>query len=1365
MLNLCKQKPTICKAILSISILVFFAPWVHSQTIWSQIGPKNPALDISNFDPNTSGSGLVSRVMFEPGHNGSTKKRLFAWSYSGLWLSESGLGNDWQNMNTDKLGDPSFSAIAIDPNNRNHIIGTTGTLSAVKFHSIQHLFEYKYSTGFWNGNYNTVTHEWDWERIPGCCFKNSLSDPPIAADVFFAHSNHRLMTNICINENNSNEIICIVDEIINPTTPNETFNSYIYKSVDGGITWIRKLQLLDFFLKDILCVNGNVFTSGIRASSNTSSDVFFKSTNFGDTWKLDYASDDLANGNPIFIDFFKNYKYYNAAYSASTPAYIYLTGFTGVSCQTLKIDLSLSPNRAQLLLTSTGFSLYNDNGHSDAFDINPNDANKFLYGGWRMGFAKYSSTGFSSGFPKYYGGFNPDFHQDIRDVIFYPNASLNSNTPDINNCIVATDGGIYKGLYDAISESYSFTNISNGLEILNCTDISCSQNASGDDVMINTWDNGTYKLLPNGKWEHSGNEGREVTKNPESTSKYYYEWYPSNSISEGYSTNLYHAVSKAVYNPQNSRQLFLIDNSSIPSVIRATEDNYGNLTETGLGVSDNDLTAIDVCAADPNVIVVAKFFRLTNSLGRLFKTTDGGNSWNFIDVPFSGGLNEITDLVISASNPNKIWVSDYSNKIAFTDDGGIHWNTQTLPSHIKAIYSLFYLRGSNDMVFAGTSSGLYVFNASTNQWVDYNYAFSSTGVYLPNSLITGIDYNYNTQTMYISTFGRGVWKGNVSCEVIQSNEVLITGDVTWNYPLSVNNNIHLLPGSTLHISNTLRMGQNKTIIVDPGAKLLVHGGTISSICPNKDWSGIVAQGVSGGTQNTNIQSLVVLNQGALIENASIGVFSFDGGIVRTTDATFKNCDIGIYFSSPSRYSSKSVIRTSHFFNSQLINTTSKPWNGGIFITNVDGISIEGCSFECSLSQASTTASGGAQPISRGIGINVMNASVKIVRAPGLSANSTPGCNPPTGPVNSFIQLHEGIRANNLASAGPLDIFECSFLNCGVGIDLTNTDGSRIFKNDIEMSDIWSDINLSPNGGSVYLGIQVTEMNDFIMEANYIKFKQDNLKQFIGVNIIGNASFVPSYQSYIFSNRIESFIGNNSITDLTGIKTTNNCRGMDFWCNKLYGLSTGIALQGVHDNQSEIPGFPVIPRCADNEFFNFSPTKQKLVGNKLMVGFNYYYDLTNPAATVTTSFKDNIIALPIAPSNGLCSAAAAATDYYCNSGKGLLVPGTPVGDPVVDEEDLPPLANQSKRIIIPEINAQPSPASEKVTFSFRNFTRPDGAAFINILNNEGVSLHVINIANALQDVVWDVTGLPPGLYTVSVVNVYGENAKTKLMVIH
>ena len=97
----------------------------------------------------------------------------------------------------------------------------------------------------------------------------------------------------------------------------------------------------------------------------------------------------------------------------------------------------------------------------------------------------------------------------------------------------------------------------------------------------------------------------------------------------------------------------------------------------------------------------------------------------------------------------------------------------------------------------------------------------------------------------------------------------------------------------------------------------------------------------------NVSQTKVILDDADIINANIGVYSLDGGIIRTTGGEFLNCDVGIGIT-PYRSPSKPNVNAC-----KMMSTTFK-WNGnpsgstsggiGIYMEEVSGVNIGGCTF-------------------------------------------------------------------------------------------------------------------------------------------------------------------------------------------------------------------------------------------------------------------------------------------------------------------------------------------------------------------------------------------------------------------------------------
>ena len=109
--------------------------------------------------------------------------------------------------------------------------------------------------------------------------------------------------------------------------------------------------------------------------------------------------------------------------------------------------------------------------------------------------------------------------------------------------------------------------------------------------------------------------------------------------------------------------------------------------------------------------------------------------------------------------------------------------------------------------------------------------------------------------------------------------------------------------TTLTIAGTLHCAPSARIIVRPGGKLVVDGGTLTSACAGEMWQGIYVEGHRNQHQTAANQGTVQLINGAVIENAHRGIYTgafgenwhTTGGIVTADSATFRNCAKAVEF--------------------------------------------------------------------------------------------------------------------------------------------------------------------------------------------------------------------------------------------------------------------------------------------------------------------------------------------------------------------------------------------------------------------------------------------------------------------------------------
>jgi hypothetical protein len=142
----------------------------------------------------------------------------------------------------------------------------------------------------------------------------------------------------------------------------------------------------------------------------------------------------------------------------------------------------------------------------------------------------------------------------------------------------------------------------------------------------------------------------------------------------------------------------------------------------------------------------------------------------------------------------------------------------------------------------------------------------------------------------------------------QTHPWVITQNQTWNFPIRLFQNLRINTGATLTIRCQVEMPDKSNIIIEPGGKLIVDGGILTSYHSRIGWGGIQVKGQSNFPSKPEYQGVLEMKNGAVIQNAWEGIWNYSpenyftegaGGIVRvTTGSKFYNCnkaaDIGSY---------------------------------------------------------------------------------------------------------------------------------------------------------------------------------------------------------------------------------------------------------------------------------------------------------------------------------------------------------------------------------------------------------------------------------------------------------------------------------------
>ena len=236
--------------------------------------------------------------------------------------------------------------------------------------------------------------------------------------------------------------------------------------------------------------------------------------------------------------------------------------------------------------------------------------------------------------------------------------------------------------------------------------------------------------------------------------------------------------------------------------------------------------------------------------------------------------------------------------------------------------------------------------------------------------------------------GVGFGEGWLSCQVIhmgdtisscknvyivENNEAYYIDSTlisTLSFPstFTIGGTVDIGAGTTITWTDkTVHIAKDARLIVRPGGKLVVDGGTLTSACPGEMWQGIEVVGDRTKRQLAQWQGTVELKNGAVIENAHCGIrtgiqgdaaYATAGGIILADSAFFKNNRRAVAFMSYTNHSLTGVItdNVSHFTNCEFsgfstaieANTTGDQhvvWvNRANFRDNETGIKINGNHF-------------------------------------------------------------------------------------------------------------------------------------------------------------------------------------------------------------------------------------------------------------------------------------------------------------------------------------------------------------------------------------------------------------------------------------
>jgi hypothetical protein len=475
--------------------------------------------------------------------------------------------------------------------------------------------------------------------------------------------------------------------------------------------------------------------------------------------------------------------------------------------------------------------------------------------------------------------------------------------------------------------------------------------------------------------------------------------------------------------------------------------------------------------------------------------------------------------------------------------------------------------------------------------------------------------NYNTL---------GFGKIQCTCSPYTHETLTFTNNQSFsNVNYIIKNAITIKSNATVTFTNsTLRFYENAQVIIEPGGKLIIDGGTFTNACENQMWQGITVM----GSTNQQSKGTVTLSNNAKIKNAINGITVIGDATVTATNAQFINNKAGVLFygqTAGQSGTSGTFTKTSFSLNNDYIGNITQ-FQTHIHMENSGAVTVKGCEFSSIAPQGNQNG--------RNNGIVVINSPLTVTEyCSKLSGIPIGGGKCSLGEPSVFTGFRYGISAYNTGVSPTFDVRFSEFKDNFYGIKIEGINYHKVIGNHF----------IFENNSYSY-GLYVLNSTGYKIEENNFKNLYPAIEN-TGLTIKSSGSAENEVYKNIFDGLYigQNFLRRNSAQKEMardgGIPISLNA-GLQTLCNtfeKTYSLS---AIPHVHiligtlslnlDNDHIRKSQGGSTMATGNKFM-VTPTYLKIKNNKHAI--DYYYNISNNNETPTPC-SSNVNPINTAPDN-------------------------------------------------------------------------------------------------------------------------------------